>query len=44
MLRTGQVDALTGGLDGHLTCCEKQHQGKLLANYGQYVTTLSSPM
>jgi NitT/TauT family transport system substrate-binding protein len=37
MLRTHQVDALTGGLDGHRVL-EKQHQGKLLANYGQYVT------
>jgi ABC-type nitrate/sulfonate/bicarbonate transport system substrate-binding protein len=37
MLRTRQVDGLTGGIDGH-RLLEKQHQGKLLANYGQYVT------
>lgn len=36
MLRTKQVDALTGGVDGHRVL-EKQHLGKLLANYGQYV-------
>jgi NitT/TauT family transport system substrate-binding protein len=37
MLRTRQVDGLTGGIDGHRVL-EKQHLGKLLANYGQYVT------
>ncbi|HXQ52428.1 MAG TPA: ABC transporter substrate-binding protein [Stellaceae bacterium] len=37
MLRTKQVDGLTGGLDGQ-RLLEKQHLGKVLANYGQYVT------
>jgi NitT/TauT family transport system substrate-binding protein len=37
MLRTKQVDGLTGGIDVH-RLLEKQHQGKLLANYGKYVT------
>src|SRR5579863_8167629 len=37
MLRTGQVDGLTIGIDvAHRL--EKEGQGKLLANYGKYVT------
>ena len=37
MLRTGQVDGLTIGIDvAHRL--EKEGQGKLLANYGNYVT------
>jgi NitT/TauT family transport system substrate-binding protein len=37
MLRTKQVDGLTVGIDVAREL-EQQHQGKLLANYGKYVT------
>ena len=37
-LRTHQVDALTVGIDVGYTL-EKQGQGKVLADYGEYVTT-----
>jgi ABC-type nitrate/sulfonate/bicarbonate transport system substrate-binding protein len=37
-LRTHQVDALTNGVDVALTL-QKEGQGKLLADYGDYITT-----